>query len=452
MLEKIIKEYGGKEVSAMEVYREMFRLGEGLIQKEGEEKGEYKANPILYYKNKKEKRGKYRILFEDTFEEVLREGQEADFCILNGLTYFGRKNVQTHASKMYAMIFDIDGITDQFLENMLHGCYTEYADRDKLYPLPNYIILSGHNLHLYYLFEEPIPLYPNMKLQLKELKYALIELLWNRNTSNIEKQQYQGINQGFRPVGGRSKIKGVSVRAFLMNTHPYSLEYFNQYVPKEKAIDSSKLFKESKYTLLDAKEKFPKWYEKVVLNKNYSVEKWDIKGKVHGDNPYALYDWWYKKIKTGAIFGHRYFCIMLLAVYAVKNGVEFQRLKQDAYGLIPAFNTINPKEPFTKEDVDSALECYDERYCTFPLRDIEKLSSIPIERNKRNGLKQKQHLYLARRRKEDMKAIELPMKAPEGRPNKENIIKEWRKANPDGKKMDCHRSTGLSRTTIDKWW
>ena len=47
---------------------------------------------------------------------------------------------------------------------------------------------------------------------------------------------------------------------------------------------------------------------------------------------------------------------------------------------------------------------------------LRHLTDVRIERNKRNGLKQNQHLYLARRRKEDMKAIELPMKAPEGRP------------------------------------
>lgn len=36
--------------------------------------------------------------------------------------------------------------------------------------------------------------------------------------------------------------------------------------------------------------------------------------------------------------------------------------------------------------------------------------------NRRNGLKQNQHLYLARRSKQDMKDIGLPMKRNEGRP------------------------------------
>ena len=83
MLEEVIKEYDGIEVSAMEMYTDMFHLGEGYIQKENEPAGEFKTNPLIYFCNKGEK-GHYRILFEDTFEEVLKEGQEADFCIKIG--------------------------------------------------------------------------------------------------------------------------------------------------------------------------------------------------------------------------------------------------------------------------------------------------------------------------------------------------------------------------------
>lgn len=109
-------------------------------------------------------------------------------------------------------------------------------------------------------------------------------------------------------------------------------------------------------------------------------------------------------------------------------------------------------QPFTREDVESALECYDVQFATFPIDDISRLSGISIEKNKRNGLKQNQHLYLARRRKADMKAIDLPMKAPEGRPDKAKVVEEWQKSHLDGKKADCIRDTGLSKPTVYKWW
>ena len=147
---------------------------------------------------------------------------------------------------------------------------------------------------------------------------------------------------------------------------------------------------------------------------------------------------------------------MCLAIYGSKCGLPFEKVKQDAFSLVPFLNAINPVEPFTESDCLSALECFDKRYCTFPINDIAKISGIPIDKNRRNGLKQNQHLYLARRRKEDMKVIGLPMKAPEGRPKgsgtAEQKVKAWREQHPDGKKIDCYRETKLSRMTIDKWW
>lgn len=115
MLEEIIRKWGGHEVSAMQVYTDLFGLGEGLIQRQDEEPGAFKSNPLGYWKNDGEQRGHRRILFDDTFEETLKEMQEADFSIMNGLTYFGKRNAAENASKMYAMIFDVDGITDETL-------------------------------------------------------------------------------------------------------------------------------------------------------------------------------------------------------------------------------------------------------------------------------------------------------------------------------------------------
>ena len=35
---------------------------------------------------------------------------------------------------------------------------------------------------------------------------------------------------------------------------------------------------------------------------------------------------------------------------------------------------------------------------------------------------------------------------------KEHIVKEYRKNNPNARKCDCIRDTGLSKTTVYKWW
>ena len=157
MLEDILKEYNATEVVDIEVYRDIFRLGEGYIQHFKKESHNLTANPLgLMFLNGGQKR-KFRVLFEDTFEETLRELQEADFSIMNGITYFGRRSTQEKASKMFCMIFDIDGVTEKTLNDFLYGAF------NNIYPIPNYIALSGSGLHLYYLFEEPLPLYPISK-------------------------------------------------------------------------------------------------------------------------------------------------------------------------------------------------------------------------------------------------------------------------------------------------
>ena len=81
---------------------------------------------------------------------------------------------------------------------------------------------------------------------------------------------------------------------------------------------------------------------------------------------------------------------------------------------------------------------------------IEKQTKVVIPPNKRNGRKQEQHLYLARRKKEDMKVIGEVVK--EGRPTAERTVREWQESHPAGKKADCIRETGLAKHTVYKWW
>lgn len=449
MLEDVIKSYGGTEVSAMDVYIDMFKLGEGWIQRENEEPGEFKANPIGYWKNDKDKTGHFRVMFEDTFADTLKEMQEADFALLNGISYFGRKRDQNHASKMYAMIFDLDDVDDTTLNNFLHAAFIKEFD---YYPLPNYVMLSGNNVHLYYIMERPIPLYPNLKLQLKSLKYALTERMWNKYTSNSTSKQKQGIFQPFRVVGGKTKpdSKELKVRAFLINPHPHNLDELGRYVPDEYKVDEDKLFKESKMTLAQAKKRYPEWYEKVVVNKNRTPDKWDIQAKVHGDNPIALYDWWYKQIESGATFGHRYFCIMCLVIYAVKCSVPYEKVKEDAYNLIPVLNGINPDKPFDEADVDSALECYEDRYCTFPIRDIESISAIQIKRNKRNYRPQKEHMKVITAIR-DVLYEDGSWRDGSGRKPKELDVIHYAGNHPEASVTEIAKALGVSRTTVYKY-
>ena len=98
-LKEVLIDYG-QHVTPIQLYSDMFRIGEGYIQRSGDSR-DLKANPLGYYRNVDDDKGHYRVFTEDNFESVLEEMQRADFSILNGITYFGRRNVQEHASKMF---------------------------------------------------------------------------------------------------------------------------------------------------------------------------------------------------------------------------------------------------------------------------------------------------------------------------------------------------------------
>ena len=452
MLVDVIERFGGKEVTAMDVYGEMFKLGEGVIQKEWEEPGLFKSNPIFYFKNDDEEQGHYRIGFEDTFEDVLKEAQAADFAVIGGCSYFGRRNVQSAANKLHALMFDLDDLDDDCLHNFLFAAINGAGHH--FYPVPNYVILSGHGVHLYYIFEEPVPLYPNIKIQLKDLKYKLIRRIWNPNNSLNKSPQFQGINQGFRVIGGKTK-KGAPepvVRAFEINPHPVSLTYLCEFIPEAFAIDESKFYPASKMTLKLAKRMWPEWYERVVVNGEQFEERiWDISGKVHGSDPYALYHWWIRRLEAEASYGHRYFGIMCLAIYAIKCGVPFEQLQADAMALIPTMNDVKDAlEPFTEDDVNAALECFDLRFAKFPLDTISALSGIRIEKNKRNGRPQVIHMQIARATC-DILHPNGSWRLNNGRKSKEELVKAYIADHPDQTVAAMARELGVSRTTIYKY-
>ena len=149
--------------------------------------------------------------------------------------------------------------------------------------------------------------------------------------------------------------------------------------------------------------------------------------------------------------GHRYWCVWVLAVTAMKCGVSLDELERDAFGLIERFN--KDENPFTKEDVLAALEGYDSAWFTYPVEKMAYRSNIPIEKNKRNGRTQEEHMKV-------MRAIQGVVNPnwrdgngrPKGSGTKEEIVLKWRAEHPEGKKVDCIRDTGLTKPTVYKWW
>lgn len=425
-----------REVNYKDFYRDIFPLG-SLEEKGVYEVGKY--NAIARSIKVGDSKTKRYIVTDDL--DVLDELVKCDdFCIIRPISFIGKSAKSSNARFMYAMAIDLDGLKKKknfdFLIHQISNGHNMLSVVWGL-PKPTYLVSSGTGIHLYYVFEKPIPLFKNVVKGLERLKKRLTWQAWTQGASVLsDNVQYESLFQGFRMVGTITK-NGGRCRAFKVG-NKVTVEYLNKYIPEEYQVET--IVYQSRLSLKVAKELYPEWYKNRIINKQ-PKGSWVCKKD--------LYDWWIKTLKEGATEGHRYWCIMTLCTYAKKCGVSHEVLEKDAYGLIPFMNTLGSE--FTEDDVLHALQAYDDSYITYPIKTIEERTDIKIERNKRNGRRQEQHIKIMNA----IRDIEHPdgtWRNKDGRPDKAKIVEDWRNAHPDGKKIECERETGLSRHTILKWW
>lgn len=437
-----------KEVDPKYFYRQIFQ--HHLDKKGAFTKGKYVG---IACEITKEKKGKKTVVKRhtitddlDTIDDLLKS---ENFIIISPICYIGKSRKTENATRMYAFAIEIDDlrVSDDGrpvgLNDLLHHFDIE------LLPTPNYIICSGNGVHLYYVFEQPLILFDNVKKSLDAFKKALTPYFWNQYVTKdykIENIQFESPFQGFRMAGGVTK-KGDRTRIFEISTHPIAIEELNRYAvkygKKECQID---IAYESELTLAEAKEAYPEWYERRIVNKQ-KKGTWECKRD--------LYDWWKRRITEGASVGHRYYCLLMLSIYAIKCGrnVSEEELIEDAYSFLDKFDEMSENEinRFTDEDVMDALQgYYDKDLVTYPINSIVYRSGIPIEKNKRNFRKQAIHIkYMNNQR---AFKVEMGECTNGGRPDKRQIVQSWRLEHPGGRKIECERDTGLSRHTVLKWW
>ena len=423
------------EVSPLDFYRDIFPVGS--FEKKGVYvDGQYNGIAVsVGVGNQLTK----RLTITDDLNGIRDLCNSNDFCLMSPISYAGKARTSVNARFLYALAIDLDGIEtlenwDFLLEQFERGLEWHYFIWGL--PTPTYLVSSGTGLHLYYVFEKPIPLFKNVVKQLEVLKRRLTWQAWTQGASALhDNVQYESLFQGFRMVGTITK-KGTRTRAFRFGRKT-TVEELNLYVPDEYQV-TDYIYK-TDLRLDKARELYPEWYQKRIVE-HQPRGSWHCKRD--------LYEWWKRTLRQ-VEQGHRYWCIMTLATYAIKCGISKEELEKDAYGLIPFMNTRG--DEFTEDDVMHALEAFTESYITYPIHTIVTRTGIPIEKNKRNGRKQLQHIQIMNA----IRDIDHPngsWRNEAGAPTKRELVQEWRKQNPNGKKIDCERETGISRPTVLKWW
>ena len=447
--EALMLERGFLEVSPYDFYRELFPAGS--LQEELEDgKGNIIATQI-----RPSGKGRTRQWVIGDSLEMLDKVIGDTYGMIPPISFYGKTHSKEIAHELFAVAIDVDYVGKQQLKNLLK----QFGNGVQL--CPTYLVSSGKGVHVYYFLKEPLQLYRNREKVLAELKEAFIQRLWN-DTSSIrpDSPDITGIYQGFRCVGSQSKL-GVDfpVKAYKISDNHYTLEDMQSFFKRwHKDIDLTPIYEKPRQksivTLEEAKELYPEWYEKRIVQ---GVPKQKSK-KQSGTwvcNK-ALYEWWKGKIENDVKAGGRYFSIMALCSYGLKCGISEQKIRRDAYAFLDHLESLTEDEDnhFSRADVKDALRALEEDrklLATIASREwIEDNTKVTIPANKRNYRKQKDHVKVMN----TMKALkkQLGEEVKEGRPTAEQTVREWQDGHPAGKKADCIRETGLSKPTVYKWW
>ena len=421
----------GDAVSPVDFYRELFPSG--LLQAKGVYgDGKYCAIAVSVPRTGKPRR--YSIT--DGLDNLERIVNTDDFTIISPVTYAGKSRKQSNSRQLVAVQVDMDGvyIRDGFpygLANIFHQA------KNGLIPQPTYCCCSGNNVHLYYLLDEPLRMFPKVIESLNRFRTQFIgQKLYNGDITTLYKEpQIESATQGMRAVGSICKDAGKRVLAYRTGER-ISIEELNKYVSDENRIRPAR----PTMTIEEAKAKYPRWYARV--NGQHSRKPWY--------NSRALFDWWVRELKEKSEPGHRYWGIVCLACISQKANISEDELYETAFSLVDVLDakTIDEKNHFTHQDVMKALECYHQPRLMMKRESIERLSGISIPPNKRNGRKRADHLKYMRGIKK-LRA-ELGENVLGGRPDKRQLIVDYLKEHPDANQTEIAKGLGISRTTVNK--
>ena len=447
-----LAEQGFHGVSAYDFYTDLF--GDYLEEHKDDpneyDTGEYGAIAIeLKRRNVKGKLTTYanRKTITNGCDELFKMIEESEnFCLMSAASYIGYQRKDSNARDLYALVVEIDDLQDDAI-----GWLPSLWKRNfRKMPQPTYVVCSGSGIHLYFVFEKPIPLWPNVVKRLGEIKTYLCPSLWDKQISkSYNNIQYEPVLQAFRIVGTRSKKDKTYAMAF--ETGPkLSIENLNALLPDNLQLEA---FYKSNLSLEEAKLEYPSWYQRRI-----------VEGKEPGHynrHPGIYYDW-IKKVKNGASLGHRYNCLENLCSLAVQCCIPPEQVKKDVLELAELFedmsryasaDVVDKHGHFTEHDIMSAMRTYNNPTRSAYTRKTEIISrktNIKLTPQRRNNLSQEVHLQLARDRKASLKKIGFLRY--DGRPSANSIVSEWQKKNPNGRKADCIKETGLSKPTVYKWW
>lgn len=354
----------------------------------------------------------------------------------------------TKIDKLYAFVIDIDNVKPSFLSVILSGI------KRGAIPSPTVITNSGSGIHFYYILAKPLVTYPSVR----KMAFRLYDEL---NRSFEFKTDKHSLGHAFRMVGGTTKYGDISTAyqvGGLWNVEELAdaidlLWEFptvgNGGAATEKMREFATYLAGRSGEPLPDFEKFGETFDyikrhKVFVNKTYDLSQRDLdRADMFTDSrPNGQKGWYYytkQKIIERAAPEHRYSSLMALCVIAYKCRIPQAEIEQDIDYIADLWEVDRRwvNDPFNRKNVPAAMRCYSQKFLKVSRFTLEEWLGWEFKGTPKPKKKQAAHLQSIA----DMK-----------RGKYLNIVMQSVKENPQAKKIDIERDTGLNRRTVSKYY
>ena len=428
------------QTSALDFYSDVFPNG-SLADASLQEKGKF-AGRIF-------RNGERSQYVNDDLREIAKCTHEQS-AEMNCIAYAGQGKAQNDARELYAMIFRVllpDERSPFYVKLCLESMEFVPDQFGIMHPrapriCPTYILTDKkfESVYFCYILRDPIPMYHRMHKKIQRLYDAIsraIHKLWDIGhwddiqqrfvyTYECKKPYPDNIFQRYPVVG--SKYGDGEFVAYKVG-EKYALDELNDLVPKTSRVEVY----DTKMTLEEAKEQYPDWYERRIVQHKKST---GFPGYYHHE---GMYTWFLNKVKDN-IATVELGSMEALAAYAVKCNISRLTLIEDLEELhrllAPRFS-----EQERSKHQSHAMEFFEDMphlVRVWKVETIEKLSGLKFERAKRNGRTQAEHLALLHEAQSEKSC-------------QERVI-EWFNNNPGRTQKQCSEELIISQKTVSKWW
>ena len=375
-------------------------------------------------------------------DELMEYQAQRDDVYVVPASFINGYNAGAACRDVYALVVDIDRISPETLKAII-----ENGNLGNMTPMPTYIVNSGRGVHFYYVFQEPVPHYFCNRPILKNMYRTLCGI----TQKNIyAKTDWHAITQPFRLPGSMTRL-GQTVTGWKSGDK----------WPAWRLADRLKVNREKlnlqRGPLLSQQE-----YKEVKAQRAARVDRPKRKKKQYiptSAGNFGFYNSCLQQCYEKTPEGSRYNSMVALAQVAYKVRLPKDQLEQDLLQLLVHYNQIGSY--MGEKEVKKALRAYNAKADRCRSTSLEVRFGWEFRRSaqeRREKLKErgrertKAEAWKIARMTRDVLFPDGEWRNTTGAPTKEQLIRDWRGAHPEGKPKDCIRDTGISKNTVYKWW